>query len=524
MVKLIKLVGGDSNFNSNGIISNVFGDSIRIQPKSRIALRSCQVVLAKDADKESSFPVETDLNTYGYRINGGISDTLADVAIPVKEYENASQVLHAMQIAANSTAPPNTKFNGVHHKYGLIGSYKTNLEVYKARPDRADFLNWYFQEGNPASTTSLNKLDLSQSLDITNVGSSYTAASGLATVGGSGTGLTVTITVDGASEVTSISIDNGGDGNYVSGDVLTVTQGGSGGDCTFNLEKTEAFQLRTIPSVLSTQKFTLSQVGNFEWNVSPLDDGTILFFGLIVQGDAVSGYNYATVANGAVSPRAEVPSTGDVIELEKSGPTSTVKVTRLGGGLVFSVPQSITDLEEQNLSNFVQCSAGSSAILEDGLTTTLELQAGGDVGVSHTIQLVTNSIPIFRALGFTNGTTFNASGAPAVIVSPNPAQGILEQSGVIVALEGLDLDTYIGSVNAPKSGGVNVLDVLFADPNDLRTITQQVSFPMPLDVKNQREIVIRDLRIRFLNNELKPISISGQASVVLELYGPNESS
>jgi len=521
MVKLIKLVGGDGNANSNGVISNVFGDSIRIQPNSRIALRSCQVVLAQDADKEANFPVEAGLNTYGYRINGGSSDALANVVIPEKEYENASQVLHAMQIAANSTAAPNSKFDGVHHQYGLISDFKTALEVYKANQDRADFANWYNKQGDPSK--SLNKLGLSQSLDITNLGSAYTAASGLAVFGGSGTGLTVTITVDGASQVTSVSIDNGGDGNYAVGDVLTIQQGGSGNDCTFNLFATRVFQLRTISSVLSTQKFTLSQVGNFTWAATPLDDGNIQFYGLVVQGNATAGYNYATMANGVVSARAEVPATGDIIELTKNGPGSTVKVTRAGAEL-FSEPQSITDLDEQNLSNFVSAPAGSSAILDDAKTTTLELQGGGDSGVSHTVQLVTNSIPVFRALGFTNGSTFNATGAPSVILSLNPATGTLERSGVIVALEGLDLDTYIGSVNAPKGGGVNVLDVLFADPNDLRTLTQQVSFPMPLDVKNQREIVIRDLRVRFLNNQLKPISITGEASVVLELYGPNESS
>lgn len=530
MVKLIKLVGGAGdptkplNTNSKGIISNVFGDSIRIQPRSRIALRSCQVVLAKDADKEASYPVQTDENIYSYRINGGLSDTLANVEIPVKDYENASQVLHAMQIAANSTAAPSAtnkiKFNGVHHQYGQIENFRTNLEIYKANPERADFTNWYYEDGDPA--TSLNRLDIAQSLLLVDGGSNYTAASGLAVLGGSGTGLTVTITVNGSSEVTSVTIDNAGNGGYRDGDTLTIQQGGSGNDCIIELTDTKAFQLRTIPSVLSTQKFTLSQVGNFTWSTTPIDDGTIKFFGITVEGDPTTGYNYATIANGSVTPSVEVPADGDVIELTKDGPSSTVKVTRAGTEL-FSETQAITNLEEQNLSNFVESPAGSSAILDNGLTMTLDLQTGGDVGVSHTVHLNTNSIPVFRALGFTNGTTFNASGAPAVITSPNPASGLLKQSGVIVALEGLDLDTYIGSVNAPRSGGVNVLDVLFANPDDLRTLTQQVSFPMPLDVKNQREIVIRDLRVRFLNNSLQPIAIQGEASVVLELYGPDES-
>ena len=59
MVKLIKMVGNSNNPNdkANGVISNIFHDSIRIQPKSRIALRSCQVVLAADTDKRAEFNV-----------------------------------------------------------------------------------------------------------------------------------------------------------------------------------------------------------------------------------------------------------------------------------------------------------------------------------------------------------------------------------------------------------------------------------------------------------------------------------
>ena len=47
---------------------------------------------------------------------------------------------------------------------------------------------------------------------------------------------------------------------------------------------------------------------------------------------------------------------------------------------------------------------------------------------------------------------------------------------------------------------------------------------MPLDLKNEREVIIRDLRVRFLDSELKPRSFVGNPSVVLELYGPEESS
>jgi len=94
---------------------------------------------------------------------------------------------------------------------------------------------------------------------------------------------------------------------------------------------------------------------------------------------------------------------------------------------------------------------------------------------------------------------------------------------VLVVIDGLDLDTYMGGVNRGPSN-VNILDVLFEDPNKPRTISQIVSFPMPLDLKNEREVIIRDLRVRFLDSNLKPRSFVGNPSVVLELYGPEESS
>ena len=526
MVKLIKLVGNSNNprDKTNGVISNIFADSIRIQPKSRIALRSCQVVLAADNDKRAQFTVESTENKFGYRINGGISDDLAEVSIPVGTYDNANEVLHKMQIAANSTTPPTsnqTKFEGVHHQYSIGVDYKSVLTVYKANEDRANFANWYYEKGNPA--TSLNKLHIAESNNIDDDGTNYTTANGLATTGGSGVGLTVNIIANGTGNVTNVVVANAGNGGYMAGDTLTIQQGGSGNDCVFELLETEAYQLRTIPLVRSTQKFTVEAVGNFSWAATPLDDGSITYYAMGISGSPAAGYDYFTIINGVVLPSGVTPAIGDVVQILKSGPTITILVTS-GGTNVVNVSADMIDqyLEEQNLNNYISAPPASSAILAGATTTSLELQGGSDVGISHSVHLNTQGIPIFRELGFTNGTIFNNTGAPAVIVSPNTAQGTLERSGVIVAIEGLDLETYVGSSNNTK-GGINILDVLFADPDDLRNITQQINFPMPLDLKNQREVVIRDLRIRFLNNDLTPIAYTGQPSIVLELYGPDES-
>ena len=68
---------------------------------------------------------------------------------------------------------------------------------------------------------------------IQNPGTNYSNAAALPTVGGAGTGLTVTIQTDtGTGVVTDVSISSPGSG-YSFGDVLTVIQSGSNNDCSF---------------------------------------------------------------------------------------------------------------------------------------------------------------------------------------------------------------------------------------------------------------------------------------------------
>ena len=72
-------------------------------------------------------------------------------------------------------------------------------------------------------------------VSITGTGSGYTTATGLATTGGTGTGLTVDITAV-AGEITDVNIAGIGDGLYVDGDEITVVQvGGSAGTFTVNV-------------------------------------------------------------------------------------------------------------------------------------------------------------------------------------------------------------------------------------------------------------------------------------------------
>ena len=71
-------------------------------------------------------------------------------------------------------------------------------------------------------------------VSITGAGSGYTTATGLATTGGTGTGLTVDIVAD-AGVITDINIAAQGDGAYLDGEELTVTTGGADATFTINI-------------------------------------------------------------------------------------------------------------------------------------------------------------------------------------------------------------------------------------------------------------------------------------------------
>lgn len=80
-------------------------------------------------------------------------------------------------------------------------------------------------------------------------GTGYTTSSGVATTGGSGSGLTVNITASGGS-VTNVTINNGGTG-YLPGDVITLT--GGNGDATIN-----------VSTVATDATFTLADITTME--------------------------------------------------------------------------------------------------------------------------------------------------------------------------------------------------------------------------------------------------------------------
>ncbi len=91
-------------------------------------------------------------------------------------------------------------------------------------------------------TSSLNGIDLlyetlavpgpAFGVYLLSGGSGYSNGSSIATTGGSGSGLTVAITVNSSGVVTKVLVVSGGNG-YISGDLITVT--GGNGVCRFKV-------------------------------------------------------------------------------------------------------------------------------------------------------------------------------------------------------------------------------------------------------------------------------------------------
>ena len=76
---------------------------------------------------------------------------------------------------------------------------------------------------------------------IINPGNNYVDENNISTTGGTGTGLTVNVSVNAQGQITTISINNGGS-NYTAGDVITVDHGD--GTATFNILVIQGEEIR----------------------------------------------------------------------------------------------------------------------------------------------------------------------------------------------------------------------------------------------------------------------------------------
>jgi hypothetical protein len=149
----------------------------------------------------------------------------------------------------------------------------------------------------------------------------------------------------------------------------------------------------------------------------------------------------------------------------------------------------ISDVKTTSIFNHY---AGLSTAVEDDIVSAV-LEFAFDVGTT----LITNTT-LSTYMGFSGDTTPIAyDGSPAKLTAPEPPQGLSENAGVIVAIDGLGkLDSHDGSSFSRSMS--NMLYVLNT-PDVLGQLLQiDVAAPFYLNMDNKFPINVNELRVRFL--------------------------
>ena len=133
---------------------------------------------------------------------------------------------------------------------GTLGTFLAGSVVYVGTTGRVKVI--------PAGTVA--PFTISKFVALNNGGEQYSSDNGLATTGGSGTGLTVDITAAGSGnqEILTIAVNNAGSG-YQNGDIIEVVENGQGGinQARYRLEFSAG-----VPTAADAVEFIGAQAGS----------------------------------------------------------------------------------------------------------------------------------------------------------------------------------------------------------------------------------------------------------------------
>ena len=476
MVKLIRLKG--DAVQNNKEIRNIFSDSITIKPKSKLALRSCRVRLKADPNQEvyevGQLANGDSTGTYDYNIS---NLTPLSVSVPVGTYNGSHALIRAMQVAANSVGVTDIsridKYQGVHNLWQVTNGDQATLSVYQSTLANANYSTQPWQ----------------------NIGLGDPPVQG---------------TISG---------------------VLSNTVLKSTGDLELLLRSSSI-----VPLVGARFDFTIAapgsgDVGNFR--VGCMNHGSTDFvFNLAVDGTAGV---FRLEQDGVVADVvAQVPQPGDQVTLLKRGSQVVLRVNNARKALI-NLTQANLDFQNLHWGVKMETKAGATAPdrvfgIEASQCTQIttivppsqfaELGATSPVDVNLTFTNVDkNPLPQYLGLDDVN---FQFQGNPATLTGKRML-GKISYPGCLLTIMGLDLDTYSGSAGAQKSG-YSIIDVLYPeDEENPNHIQMRVNDAMKLNIKNEAEMLIRDLTVAFVDaSTSQPFEFTDDPIVVLEIYDPDE--
>lgn len=224
---------------------------------------------------------------------------------------------------------------------------------------------------------------------------------------------------------------------------------------------------------------------------------------------------------GSVYTSVNPPTLNDSIVIDKFG--LTVRVTINGSEILTGTAENL------DFSAFWDVLLPPNSTVELGNCKCTYLEAlgalYGDLFASVTLSLVTPTSPVSKLLvkylGLT-GSIFKYSGTPAVLNGSTQIQGSPGFPGILITIDGLELESYLGTQNS-RGTLSNVLDVIMQDQTDLSKIRYQPNEMLPLQMRNARTESIRDMTVRFeRDGDTNPLAFDGTPVVTLVIYGPDE--
>jgi len=486
MVKLLRLKGDASKNNKE--IRNIFSDSITIKPNSRVALRSCRVRLAELPSQESFDLAQP--QSYTYKYNNVPSLT---VTTPAGSYEGLHNLLRAMQIQANQTAPTGvtlfTRYLGIHNVWQVVDNgQRASLSVYKAEVDSAEFnTEWRTEAGDPI-LAGRNNLTTTFGTDAVPTGNVVVRNPGIVPLVGSLFQFTV--------GATSTGLPNNV-GTYEIG-AIEGYKVDDPADLTF---------MWSVKVDSANNKYILQSTG-----IAPVDLGVVP-----TEGDVVKLYKRGSkarlqVIQGGVLTQVSIPALdADMLKIQSANWAIRIesdKVDATPANRLVAINQcSCTKLEQLQAPN---------QSLQLGITSPI------DVTIDFVAPTDGSKNDLQQYLGLPD-SSYSFAGNPATITGVRRALGLDAFPGVMLTALGFDLDTYSGASNS-QPGSFNIIDVLFPeDINNPTLIQMRANDTMKLNIKNEREFLIRDLTLAFTNERTgQPLVFYDDPVVVLEIYDPDE--
>ena len=265
-----------------------------------------------------------------------------------------------------------------------------------------------------------------------------------------------------------------------------------------------------VPLSNNVTEFVLNSLQVFKWFYCPHDDPTDKVFGMSFNGTQVHLYDN----NSIVATSTHTFLGTELLIMQKYGNQFRLKIynstTLALLETVGAVTLSDAALTPQSLYGTITADRHSTFGLED----CEDMAISPESGLSHDASLIFGSKKLATFFGFKD-TDYEFSGDPAELISQNPMKGILGYPAIMVAIDALNLESYIGK----QAGRVGTSSIISVIPHEGTAEVRYVpNYPLYLNINNSETITLYNMSVRFLRElNSPPIKFMGKPMITLEI-------